>query len=157
MGCGGSKDETASPNDVVLAAAPAARPRAGSNASEPRSSMVGGIFKSTGRRPSQDEEEGVEYDMQGRRIVEIGMPTNFQHVMHMGWTAEGGFKVEEMPQQWKQLFKSAGVKKKDLEDKATAKLIVDTITANMTPEELAKLPPLPGVTERVEAAQARRD
>jgi len=27
----------------------------------------------------------------------------------------------------------------------------------MTPEELAKLPPLPGVTERVEAAQARRD
>ena len=97
MGCGGSKDETASPNDVVLAAAPAARPRAGSNASEPRSSMVGGIFKSAGRRPSQDEEEGVEYDMQGRRIVEIGMPTNFQHVMHMGWTAEGGFKVEEMP------------------------------------------------------------
>ena len=63
MGCGGSKDETASPNDVVLAAAPAARPRAGSNASEPRSSMVGGIFKSTGRRPSQEEEEGVEYDM----------------------------------------------------------------------------------------------
>jgi hypothetical protein len=36
-------------------------------------------------------------------------------------------------------------------------MIVDTITANMTPEELAKLPPLPGVTERVEAAQARRD
>ena len=34
---------------------------------------------------------------------------------------------------------------------------MDTITANMTPEELAKLPPLPGVTERVEAAQARRD
>ena len=48
------------------------------------------------------------------------------------------------------------MKKKDLEDKATAKMIVDTITANMTPEELAKLPPLPGVTERVEAAQARR-
>jgi hypothetical protein len=42
--------------------------------------------------------------------------------------------------EWKALFRAAGVKKKDLEDKATAKLIVDTITANMTPEELAKLP-----------------
>ena len=156
MGCGGSKDETASPNDVVLAAAPAARPRAGSNASEPRSSMVGGIFKSTGRRPSQDEEEGVEYDMQGRRIVEIGMPTNFQHVMHMGWTAEGGFKVEEMPDQWKQLFKSAGVKKKDLQDVETAKMVVETLAANMTEEEIAAMPALPGVSEEIQKAQTRK-
>ena len=156
MGCGGSKDETASPNDVVLAAAPAARPRAGSNASEPRSSMVGGIFKSAGRRPSQDEEEGVEYDMQGRRIVEIGMPTNFQHVMHMGWTAEGGFKVEEMPDQWKQLFKSAGVKKKDLQDVETAKMVVETLAANMTEEEIAAMPALPGVSEEIQKAQTRK-
>ena len=156
MGCGGSKDETASPNDVVLAAAPAARPRAGSNASEPRSSMVGGIFKSTGRRPSQEEEEGVEYDMQGRRIVEIGMPTNFQHVMHMGWTAEGGFKVEEMPDQWKQLFKSAGVKKKDLQDVETAKMVVETLAANMTEEEIAAMPALPGVSEEIQKAQTRK-
>ena len=55
------------------------------------------------------------------------------------------------------LFRAAGVKRKDLEDKNTAKLIVDTITANMTAEELAKMPPLPGVTERVEMARARRE
>ena len=30
--------------------------------------------------------------------------------------------------EWKALFRAAGVKKKDLEDRATAKLIVDTIT-----------------------------
>ena len=91
--------------------------------------------------------------------VEIGMPTNVKHVQHMGYSEEGGFKFDDqpIPMEWKALFRAAGVKKKDLEDKATAKLIVDTITANMTPEELAKLPPLPGVTERVEAAQARRD
>jgi len=91
--------------------------------------------------------------------VEIGMPTNVKHVTHMGYSEEGGFKFDDqpIPMEWKALFRAAGVKKKDLEDKATAKLIVDTITANMTPEELAKLPPLPGVTERVEAAQARRD
>ena len=118
--------------------------------------MVGGIFKSTGRRPSQDEEEGVEYDMQGRRIVEIGMPTNFQHVMHMGWTAEGGFKVEEMPDQWKQLFKSAGVKKKDLQDVETAKMVVETLAANMTEEEIAAMPALPGVSEEIQKAQTRK-
>ena len=118
--------------------------------------MVGGIFKSTGRRPSQEEEEGVEYDMQGRRIVEIGMPTNFQHVMHMGWTAEGGFKVEEMPDQWKQLFKSAGVKKKDLQDVETAKMVVETLAANMTEEEIAAMPALPGVSEEIQKAQTRK-
>jgi hypothetical protein len=91
--------------------------------------------------------------------MEIGLPTNVKHVSHMGYTEEGGFQFDEqpMPLEWKKLFRAAGVKRKDLENKETAKLIVDTITANMTPEELARLPPLPGVTERVEAAQARRD
>ena len=89
--------------------------------------------------------------------MEISAPTNFKHITHIGWDESNGFDVRNLPEEWKSLFKAAGVKKKDLEDKATAKLIVDTITANMTPEELAKLPPLPGVTERVEAAQARRD
>ena len=128
----------------------------------PRDSVRDPRSESIKEEPSSVEKLKRRMSNQGMAkatAVEIGMPTNVKHVQHMGYSEEGGFKFDDqpIPMEWKALFRAAGVKKKDLEDKATAKLIVDTITANMTPEELAKLPPLPGVTERVEAAQARRD
>ena len=83
-----------------------------------------GIFKSIGWRPSQEEEEGVEYDMQGRRIVEIGMPTNFQHVMHMGWTARAASRSRCRTSG---SSSSSRRKKKDLQDVETAKMVVETL------------------------------
>ena len=129
------------------------------DSSSPRESVRSG---SISEEPSSVEKLKRRISNQGvgkATANEIGMPTNVKHVQHMGYSEDGGFKFDDepIPIEWKKLFRAAGVKKKDLEDKATAKMIVDTITANMTPEELAKLPPLPGVTERVEAAQARRD
>ena len=56
--------------------------------------------------------------------MEIGAPTNFKHITHIGWDESNGFEVRNLPEEWKSLFKAAGVKKKDLENKETAKIIV---------------------------------
>ena len=61
---------------------------------------------------------------EAERPMEIGAPTNFKHVTHIGWDEANGFEVKNLPEEWKSLFKAAGVKKKDLANKDTAKLIV---------------------------------
>ena len=58
------------------------------------------------------------------RPMEIGAPTNFKHITHIGWDESNGFDVRNLPEEWKSLFKAAGVKKKDLAHKDTAKLIM---------------------------------
>ena len=39
------------------------------------------------------------------REMEIGLPTNFKHVTHVGWDEAAGFQVQNLPPEWKQLFK----------------------------------------------------
>ena len=53
--------------------------------------------------------------------MEISAPTNFQHITHIGWDEANGFQVNNLPPEWKELFKQAGVKKKDLQDADTAR------------------------------------
>ena len=55
--------------------------------------------------------------------VQIGRPTNFRHESHIGWDPVNGFDIQNIPPAWKELFKKAGVKKSDLQDKDTAKLV----------------------------------
>jgi len=61
----------------------------------------------------------------------IGSPTNFSHDTHVGWDAERGFEVRNIPAEWKKLFVAAGVKKEEIEDPETRKLLVDTVCASM--------------------------
>lgn len=65
--------------------------------------------------------------------VAIGAPTNFVHTCHIGFDPEKGFKFDEIPEQWKTIFRSSGVKKKDLTDPDKAKVIYDIIQ-NSSPE-----------------------
>ena len=69
------------------------------------------------------------------------MPTNVKHVQHMSYSEGGGFKFDDqpIPIEWKKLFRAAGVKRKDLEDKVTAKR-----TAPLGPSALPELHPSPG-------------
>ena len=98
----------------------------------------GGKKKEKERESSREEEPAMQ----------IGMPTNFKHVTHIGWDEANGFEVANLPDEWKSLFKAAGVKKKDLQNKDTARVIVDTLASNMTEDQLANMPALPGVTDR---------
>ena len=45
---------------------------------------------------------------------ETGAPTDFKRISHIGWSAEGGFDISNIPAEWKVLFKQVGIKKKDL-------------------------------------------
>ena len=99
--------------------------------------------KAAKKRAKEEKKRGG-----GAPQMEISAPTNFQHVTHIGWDEAKGFQVENLPPEWKNLFKTAGIKRKDLENKDTAKLIVETLTDQMTDEQLAQMPALPGVTDR---------
>eukprot|EP01125_Pyxidicula_operculata_P008977 TRINITY_DN2968_c0_g1_i1.p1 TRINITY_DN2968_c0_g1~~TRINITY_DN2968_c0_g1_i1.p1 ORF type:complete len:508 (-),score=183.74 TRINITY_DN2968_c0_g1_i1:380-1903(-) len=43
-------------------------------------------------------------------------PKNVEHVGHVGWSADGGFDIKNIPAEWKKIFKNVGLKKKDLEN-----------------------------------------
>jgi len=61
------------------------------------------------------------------RDSQISRPTNVQHLQHIGYDPDKGFEVSNIPPEWKALFKSAGLKPKDLKDAATAAEIVKTM------------------------------
>lgn len=60
-------------------------------------------------------------------VGEIGLPTNVQRVAHIGYDPDNGFQVENLPPEWRSMFKQAGVKKKDLRNPETAAQIYQTI------------------------------
>jgi Wiskott-Aldrich syndrome protein len=57
----------------------------------------------------------------------ISKPSNVQHLQHIGYDPEKGFQIENIPEDWKKVFKSAGIKAKDLANPETAQLIMKTI------------------------------
>merc|ERR1712137_820644 len=71
----------------------------------------------------------------------IGGPTDFKHESHIGWDMENGFDIRNIPPEWRKLFQAAGVKKSDLQDADTRKLIVSTINSNLGGD--APPPPAP--------------
>lgn len=67
-------------------------------------------------------------------------PTNFQHISHIGWSKENGFDVENIPPEWKELFKEVGITKGHLRDKEFAETVYNIIQENA---DLAPPPPPP--------------
>jgi hypothetical protein len=76
-------------------------------------SFVGGLFTKKNKKEEKTRPTKLN----------ISEPKNFVHVSHMGWTKEG-FNEENIPEDWKGIFKKAGVKDEDLKDKKTAKFIM---------------------------------
>jgi len=58
---------------------------------------------------------------------DIGMPTNFQHISHVGWDPNRGFDLENVDPNLKKFFQKAGVDEKALQDKDTRDFIYDFI------------------------------
>ena len=83
---------------------------------------------------------------------DIGMPTNFQHISHVGWDPNHGFDLENVDPNLKKFFQKAGVDEKTLQDKDTREFIYDFIDkhggveaalreVNNSPDILAPPPP----------------
>ncbi|KAJ3441252.1 neural wiskott-aldrich syndrome protein [Anaeramoeba flamelloides] len=81
-------------------------------------------FKSKFSKNSSDDE-----DVQNEII--ISRPTDFKHEGHIGWDPETGFSLKNIPEAWSSLFKSAGIKKSELNNPETAKFIIEFVVENL--------------------------
>ena len=61
------------------------------------------------------------------RKEDISLPTNFQHISHVGWDPNKGFDLENVDPKLKQFFSKAGVSERELQDKDTRDFIYDFI------------------------------
>lgn len=58
---------------------------------------------------------------------DIGAPSGFVHVTHVGWDPNTGFDTNNLDPDLKKLFSHAGISEEQLADKKTSKLIYDFI------------------------------
>ncbi|XP_070977201.1 actin nucleation-promoting factor WASL-like isoform X2 [Oncorhynchus clarkii lewisi] len=65
----------------------------------------------------------------GKKLTkaDIGTPSNFQHVGHVGWDPNTGFDVNNLDPELKNLFDMCGISEAQLKDKETSKVIYDFI------------------------------
>lgn len=70
---------------------------------------------------------GKKGDKKKLKKEDIGMPTNFQHISHVGWDPNHGFDLENVDPNLKKFFHKAGVDERALQDKDTREFIYDFI------------------------------
>ncbi|XP_067284073.1 WASP like actin nucleation promoting factor b isoform X2 [Pseudorasbora parva] len=58
---------------------------------------------------------------------EIGTPSNFRHIGHVGWDPNTGFDLNNLDPDLKNLFDMCGISEAELKDKETSKVIYDFI------------------------------
>lgn len=101
----------------------------------------GGFFSSLFRRRdrSSTKEAGDEGSKTGKSrrgdsltAEDIGDPTDFQHLSHIGFNAAtGSFDVQNIPAEWQAIFKKAGVTNEQLQSADTAGFIADFVKKNV--------------------------
>nr|XP_022295886.1 neural Wiskott-Aldrich syndrome protein-like [Crassostrea virginica] len=79
---------------------------------------------------------------------DIGTPSNFRHVNHVGWDPERGFEMDKLDEDMKNLFISVGISNNDQVDKETIDFIYDFVEKNggieqVKREMLSRPPPPP--------------
>lgn len=126
-------DQTVTLRNVPLAAAPQSHSTVAHHQQQPASQFPpaaqpqfgggGGAARSAGART-------------GKKLTaaDISMPTNFQHVVHVGWSAQNGFDMRDNDpngsEQLNSFLKKAGVSQQELNDRKTRQFIYDFIESN---------------------------
>ncbi|XP_030197443.1 neural Wiskott-Aldrich syndrome protein isoform X3 [Gadus morhua] len=59
--------------------------------------------------------------------ADIGTPSNFQHIGHVGWDPNTGFDLNNLDPELKHLFDMCGISEAQLKDKETSKVIYEFI------------------------------
>jgi len=78
-------------------------------------------------RRDQGGQSGKKVEKRKLKKEDIGMPSNFQHISHVGWDPNHGFDLENVDPNLKKFFHKAGVDEKALQDKDTRDFIYDFI------------------------------
>ncbi|XP_070503678.1 actin nucleation-promoting factor WASL [Chironomus tepperi] len=69
---------------------------------------------------------------------DIGLPSNFKHVTHVGWNAKSGFDLSGEDEALKPFLQKAGVSENQLKDRRTRDFIYDFIQSNNVEEIVRK-------------------
>ena len=69
----------------------------------------------------------------------IGSPTNFKHVEHVGWDNDTGFEVQNVRLSLEEIFEKVGISKEKLNDASTTTFIYDFLERYGFQEEIKKL------------------
>ncbi|XP_067855155.1 actin nucleation-promoting factor WASL-like [Heptranchias perlo] len=83
-------------------------------------------YRGNGSTPSAQEKRPKN----NRRKVsksDIGAPSNFQHVGHVGWDPQTGFDMNQLDPDLVELFRKAGISADHLKDLDTSQMIYDVI------------------------------
>lgn len=110
-----------------------------------KDSFFGSLFSR-----SSKEETKVKKVKQPHELTadDIGDPEDFRHLAHIGFNATTGtFDEENIPDDWKEVFKKAGITKKQLRNKDTAGFIADFVKSN-APKKKGPPPPPPAKSIR---------
>ncbi|XP_006876715.1 PREDICTED: wiskott-Aldrich syndrome protein [Chrysochloris asiatica] len=79
--------------------------------------------------------------------ADIGAPSGFKHVSHVGWDPQNGFDVNKLDPDLRSLFSRAGISEAQLTDAETSKLIYDFIEdqggLEAVRQEMRRQEPLP--------------
>ena len=81
--------------------------------------------------------------------ADIGTPSNFKHVTHVGWNAKSGFDLAGEDEALRPFLAKAGVSENQLKDRRTRDFIYDFIQKNDVEEIVRKektkpaAPPVP--------------
>ncbi|XP_076009370.1 actin nucleation-promoting factor WASL-like [Genypterus blacodes] len=87
-------------------------------------SQVNNIMHST--FPKRGEKKGKPKKKKLTK-ADIGTPSNFQHIGHVGWDPNTGFDLNNLDPELKNLFDMCGISEAQLKDKETSKVIYDFI------------------------------
>jgi len=77
--------------------------------------------------------------------MNIGVPTGFVHKQHIGYDPAKGFECSDIPEQWKAMFRSAGIKKADMQNPEKAAVIYSALQAELGDDFSFDKPPPPEV------------
>lgn len=117
------KDEATSIGSAVRGRIPQPNPSSASISESAEKKK--GVEKLLGTMKSSVANLGI--GKKSNKGMVIGNPTNFQHKQHIGYDPSKGFECSDIPEQWKAMFKSAGIRKKDLQNPEAAKVIYEVL------------------------------
>lgn len=85
--------------------------------------------------------------------ADIGQPSNFKHITHVGWNAQSGFDLTGEDESLKPFLQKAGVSENQLKDRRTRDFIYDFIQNHnvaevVKKEKIQKTTPPPPVPSR---------
>ncbi|KAL0111648.1 hypothetical protein PUN28_013082 [Cardiocondyla obscurior] len=89
-----------------------------------RSASSSSMYKTKKKKGEQDLKRKLTKD-------DIGLPSNFRHVAHLGWDVNNkGLELDSVDSELQQFFTNAGISETELQDKGTRKFIYDFIEKN---------------------------